>query len=94
MYREMNLENKNHLRMQVCISTIIDVHQAIAHDYKNEDFFVQFGELKKSVDELDIKLLSEGDVLMVEQATNALLEEFRTIFEFGEFGPVYNHPMN
>lgn len=90
----MNLENKNRLRMLGCISTIIDVHQAIAHDYKNEDFFVQFGELKQSVDELDMSLLSEGDVLMVEQATNALLEEFRAIFESGGFGLVYDHTMN
>jgi hypothetical protein len=33
--------------------------------------------------------VSETDVMMVEQATNALLGEFRAIFESGEFGHVY-----
>jgi hypothetical protein len=33
--------------------------------------------------------VSERDILMVERATNALLFEFRPIFETGDYGPVY-----
>jgi hypothetical protein len=31
---------------------------------------------------------------MVEQATNALLREFKEIFKGGRMGPVYEHQMN
>ena len=41
-----------------------------------------------------MSLVHEEDVRRGEQATNALLEEFRTIFEEGGLGPIYNLRMN
>lgn len=85
----MNLTHKYRLRVEMCIGTIIDVHMSINDSYKNEEFLSQFEILKKAVTNMDMSQVSERDVLMVEQATNALLGEFRPIFETGDFGPVY-----
>ena len=85
----MNLTHKYRLRVEMCIGTIIDVHMSINDSYKNEEFLSQFEILKKAVTNMDMSQVSERDVLMVEQATNALLGEFRSIFETGDFGPVY-----
>ncbi len=90
----MELEKKYRLRVKNCIGTIIDVHRIIGDRYDNEDFLEQFEELKEAVDCLDMSMVSEGDVLMVERATNALLRELRSIFKGGELGPVYQVPKN
>jgi hypothetical protein len=79
----MDLTNEYRLRVENCIGTIIDVHRTISDEYENQEFLSQFEELKQAVSDLDMSVLCEGDVLMVEQATNTLLEEFRGIFERG-----------
>ncbi|MGD9033045.1 MAG: hypothetical protein PVH02_10305, partial [Desulfobacteraceae bacterium] len=71
------------------IGTIIDVHRSINNPYENDDFLSQFEKLKEAVDNMDMSQVCERDVLMVEQATNALLGEFRSIYETGDYGPVY-----
>ncbi len=85
----MNLKTKFRLRVKTCIGTIIDVHKRITSPYGNEEFLSHFEKLKKTVSHLDMNKVSEREVVMVEQATNALLCEFRPMFETGEFGPVY-----
>ncbi len=90
----MDLKSKFRLRVQSCIGTIIDVHKSISEEYQNEEFLLQFEGLKQAVENLDMSLVSEGDILVVEQATNALLGEFREIFETGAFGPVYGQQKN
>ena len=90
----MDLDDKNRLRVESCIGAIIDVHRSISDDYENEEFISQFEELRRTVEALDMSLISEGDILMVETATNSLLGEFRPIFEGGGLGPVYAHTKN
>ncbi len=85
----MDLETKYRLRVKSCIGTIIDVHKSLGSKYENEEFLEQFERLQEAVECLDMSAVSEGDVLMVEQATNALLKEFKAIFKSGELGPVY-----
>jgi hypothetical protein len=85
----MNSENKYRLRVEHCIGTIIDVHKSISPDHDNEDFMSRFYELRETIDHMDMSGVSEHDVLMVEQATNALLGEFRPMFETGDFSCVY-----
>ncbi len=85
----MDQENKYRLRVKNCIGTIIDVHKSIGDKYDNQEFLEQFEKLKEAVDGLDMSVVSEGDVLMVEKATNALLEEFEAIFKTAKLGPVY-----
>ena len=90
----MNLYDKFRLRVENCIGTIIDVHRSISAEYENHEFLSQFDDLKQAIEELDMNLVCEGDVLMVEQATNALLGEFREIFEGEGLGPVYGQLKN
>jgi hypothetical protein len=90
----MNSNKKYRLRVENCIGTIIDVHRTISARYENWEFLSQFEDLKEAIEGLDMNLVCEGDVLMVEQATNALLGEFRGIFEGESFGPVYFQQKN
>ena len=85
----MDASYKYRLRVEICIGTIIDVHKSINNPYGSDDFLSQFEKLKEAVDNMDMSQVSERDVLMVEQATNALLGEFRSIYETGDYGPVY-----
>ena len=70
------------------------MHGAINNEYENEEFISQFVGLGEALESLDMSLISEGDILMVEQATNALLSEFSALFETGMFRPVYGHMLN
>ena len=90
----MDLEKKYRARIQSCIGTIIDVHRTVSEVYHNKIRITEFEALKKAVENLDMSLVSEGDILMVEQATNALLGEFRELFAEGEVGPVYEEQKN
>jgi len=85
----MDLEKIYRLRVGSCIGTIIDVHQSISSPYENEDFISSFYELRDSIDYMDMSGVSEQDVRLVEQATNALLGEFRSIFETGDYASFY-----
>ncbi len=86
--------DKHRLRVQNCIGTIIDVHKTLSDEFENQEFISQFEELKQNIERLDMSKVSEGDVLMIEQATNALLGEFRVIFNTGEFRCVYERQKN
>jgi hypothetical protein len=90
----MDITDKYRLRIQNCVWTIIDVHSTINNEDENEEFLSQFVGLEEAIDSLDMSLISEGDILMVEQATNALLKEFSALFETGMFSPVYGHMLN
>ncbi|MEJ2589312.1 MAG: hypothetical protein P8165_17385 [Deltaproteobacteria bacterium] len=90
----MNRTDQYRLRIRNCVGTIIDVHSTVSDAYENEQLVSDFEELEKAIDVLDMSLVSEGDILMVEQATNALLGEFKALFETGMFGPVYGHASN
>jgi hypothetical protein len=72
----------------------MDVHSTIGDDDENEVFLTQFEDLEQNIEDLDMSHVSEGDVLMVEQATNALLVEFQSVFDAGNFGPVYELQRN
>lgn len=88
----LDLKNKYRLRIENCIGTIIDVYRSMGDDFDNIPLQQQIESLKEAVKNLDVNLLCEGDVLMVERATNVLLGEFRSAFELGRLGPVYLRP--
>ena len=90
----MDITDQYRLRIQNCVWTIIDVHSTINSEYENEEFLSQFIGLDEAIEALDMSLISEGDILMVEQATNALLREFSGLFETGMFRPVYGNALN
>jgi hypothetical protein len=90
----MNRTDQYRLRIQNCVGTILDVHSTISKKFENQELLSQFEGLEEAIDTLDMSLVSEGDILMVEQATNALLDEFRALFEAGLFEPVHGHALN
>jgi len=81
---------KYRLRLETCIGTIIDVHKSIRFAGQNHSVLEQFEELKKAVTDMDMAQVSEQDIVMVEQATNALLYEYTPVFRKGAQPPVYN----
>jgi hypothetical protein len=85
----MNTKKRYRLRVESCIGTIIDVHKSVSPPYGDAEFLCQFEKLKKAVTKMDMSNVSESDVLMVEKATNALLGEFKPIFESGDYSAVY-----
>ena len=87
----VELQKKYRIRIENCIGTIIDVHNTVSTVFENHDLVPEFENLKEAVRNLDMDTVCEGDVLMVEKATNILLKEFKSVFESGSFGPVYEH---
>jgi len=85
----MNIKKRYRLRVETCIGTIIDVHKRCGSPYESKEFLSRFEKLKKAMDNMDMAKVSEGDILMVERATNALLAEFKPVFETEDHGPVY-----
>ncbi|MFP3912966.1 MAG: hypothetical protein ACLFUT_12900 [Desulfobacteraceae bacterium] len=90
----MDITDQYRLRIRHCVGTIIDVHSSINREYENTQVVSEFQDLEKAIEGLDMSLVSEGDILMVEQATNALLGEFKALFETGMLGPVYGRALN
>jgi hypothetical protein len=90
----MELKSEYRLRVENCIRTIIDVQKAISDEYENQEFLVEFEKLRRTIEGLDMSLVCEGDIHLLEQATNLLLGEFRPIFEAENFGPVYEQQKN
>jgi hypothetical protein len=85
----MELEKKYRMRVESCIGTIIDVHRSVKVPHDKGTLLTQFENLRKAIDHMDMSQVSERDIAMVEQATNALLGEFRSVFESGGGSPVY-----
>ena len=69
----MEIRQKYRLRVETCIGTIIDVHKRIQCASESRKILDQFEALRKAVTEMDMALVSERDIAMVEEATNALL---------------------
>ena len=86
----MEQRHKYRLRVEMCIGTIIDVHKTVNIPREKGGLLSQFEDFKRMISHMDMSHVSEQDVRMVEQATNALLVEFRPVFESGVCGPVYS----
>jgi hypothetical protein len=84
-------DRKNTLRLRVesCLGAIIDVHKHMPDAAGEDGVFLQFEELKNTVSQMDMRGVSEMDVVRVEEATNDLLSEFKSLFQAGRYGPIY-----
>jgi DNA-binding FrmR family transcriptional regulator len=87
----MEIRQKYRLRVETCIGTIIDVHKRIEFACENEKILDQLEALRKAVMRMDMTRVSEKDVATLEQATNALLCEYKPVFRKGDQGPIYEH---
>lgn len=77
----MKSENKSRLRIQSCINAIIEVYDAIQDEFENNASFMQLEQLESEIRDLDMSHVSEMDIRMVEQTTNALLGELKPFFD-------------
>jgi DNA-binding FrmR family transcriptional regulator len=84
----VEIKQKYRLRVETCIGTIIDVHKSIQFASESQKVLNQFEALRKAVLEMDMAHVSEQDIVMVEQATNALLCEYKPVFQKGARGPI------
>jgi len=82
-------KDKYRLRVETCLDTIMDVHQSLGVEYETRDILLQFKKMQCTIEKMDMRLLCEGDIRMVENATNALLDKFQGFFEAGKIGSVY-----
>lgn len=87
----MEIRQKYRLSVETCIGTIIDVHKRIQCASESRKILDQFEALRKAVTEMDMALVSERDIAMVEEATNALLCEYGPVYRKGSQDPIYNH---
>lgn len=87
----MEIRQKYRLRVETCIGTILDVHKRIQSISENRKVLDQFEALRKAVTKMDMSQVSEQDIAMVEKATNALLCEYKPVFQKGIQGPIYPH---
>ena len=85
----MEIRQKYKLRVETCIGTIIEVHKSVQFASDNQKILNQFEALKKAVTQMDMAQVSEQDIVMVEQATNALLFEYTPVFRKGTQTPIY-----
>jgi hypothetical protein len=79
----MDLKQHYKLRVQNCVGTILDLHKAIFTAGEAAGFRSQFRALEQAIQEMDMSLVTEGDILLVEKATNALFKELTPIFKSG-----------
>jgi hypothetical protein len=77
------------LRVENCLDTIIDVHKRLGVEYETGEIRLQFKKMQHTIEKMNMHLLCEGDILMVEEATNALLDRFQALFNTGNLGSVY-----
>ena len=84
---DTDLKQKYRLRVDNCIGTIIEVHKNNRARDENENFLSEFEKLRKAIRDMDMSHICEHDVIMVEQATNALLGEFTVIFDIPKEEP-------
>jgi hypothetical protein len=85
----MSQKNQYRLRVKNCIGTLIDVHSSLCEEYEAYELLDRFHTLREAVEHLDMSIVSEGDILMVERATNALLSEFKEFFQTEGWGIAY-----
>lgn len=90
----MDRKTRYRLRVENCVGTIMDIHESLCPEYESLEFLSHFRDLREAIYGLDMDVICEGDVLMVEQATNALLADFRSLFQSGDFSVVYARPLN
>ena len=79
---ELNIRPKSlHLRLQSCIQTVLEVHQALDTSQLVPELTDRFLELKQTLLDLDAAVIEEDDVKRVEAATNRLLGELKPLLE-------------
>ena len=82
------------LRMQNCVSTVLEVNENLGMDRIRPEVIRQFERLMDFIGMFSEDLMDEGDIGRIEEATNQLLDEIRDTLE--KLGINYHHegPVN
>ena len=85
----MHGKHPSRLRLEICIITLLDIHEFLESKGIHPQISIQFEKLKKSVSLLDASLIREADLQKIEDATNRLLQELSFAFNEDEAGALY-----
>lgn len=78
------------LRVTSCVNTIIHVHSSLAQGRANQALAHKPDELKLSLKTMDFDSISAGEVVLIETATNRLINELFPILPDQETRPIYS----
>ena len=82
--------HQRHLRLQHCLDTILEVHEFMGGQMIQRDIIQQLEGLKDLINHFQIEVLTEPDLLRIENSTNTLLEELAKIFRLKNLGPIHS----
>jgi len=82
-------KHPSRLRLEICINTLLDIHEFLESKGIHPQISIQFEKLKKSVSLVDASLIRETDLQKIEDATNRLLRELSFAFNEDEAGALY-----
>ena len=77
------------LRLASCVKTIVEIHSSLDQDRVDPILVRKFKDLEESLRSVELKGVSERDVLRVEEATNRLLQELGLLFEYSRRQPIH-----
>ena len=83
----MDADHKQ-LRLANCVETIIQVQSLMNDNRLDQELINRFKQLESSLKTMEIKDISETDVIRVEAATNRLLNELSTYFKENQDGSI------
>ena len=82
--------HQRHLRLQHCLDTILEVHEFMGGQMIQRDIIQQLEGLKDLINHFQIEVLTEPDLLRIENSTNTLLEELAKIFRLKNLGHIHS----
>jgi hypothetical protein len=82
--------HQRHLRLQHCLDTILEVHEFMGGQMIQRDIIQQLEGLKDLINHFQIEVLTEPDLLRIENSTNTLLEELAKLFRLKNLGPIHS----
>jgi hypothetical protein len=88
-FRQKRYSKHLRLRVESCVSTILEVNQWLGEGGINSEIVQQFERLKESLPYVTDENVDEKDIAQIEEATNRLLAEIRVVYEEGEIPSLY-----
>lgn len=88
-FRQKQVSRHLRLRVESCISTILDLDKHLGKGKIKPEIISQFERLKDSLHYVTDESVDEKDINRIEEATNQLLAELRLTYPEKPFGSWY-----
>ncbi len=88
-----NEKTKYIARVKACIHTILEVKERLESVYGELELLKDMKLLEGMEDNIDPNRLSESDVVMLEWATNNLMNELAGLFKAANIKPLYSRDL-